>query len=400
MALQNVGTYGFSLAAAHMLGPRDYGEVAALMGLMLVLQVVSLGLQATGARRVSASPGTQHSTEQKVLRATLLAAAGVGLLTLLPSPFTADVLRLDSVWPVALLAAATVPLTLMGGYAGIFQGERRWCPLAAIYLAVGAGRIACGVLGMLWREDVVGAMAGVAVGNLLPALVGRWAIRHPDRSTAAPSADAAGAAAAVTERSLLTEMAHNSHALLAFFALTNTDVLIARVVLDDRTGGLYAAGLILTKAVLFLPQFVVVLAFPSMAAGRRRMQNQALLVILAIGAAATVGVVLLAPLAVLFVGGDAYSAVQPLLWAFAALGTLLAMIQLVVYGTVARQHRGAVVVLWLGLAALLVSGAGVTSVSALLGRVLVVQLAVLLALIVLTNRHLHRTAASTAPPDL
>ena len=63
---------------------------------------------------------------------------------------------------------------------------------------------------------------------------------------------------------VLREVVHNSHALLAFFALSNADVIIARSTLDEHQAGLYAGGLILTKAVLFLPQFVVVIAFPSM----------------------------------------------------------------------------------------------------------------------------------------
>ena len=41
-------------------------------------------------------------------------------------------------------------------------------------------------------------------------------------------------------------------------------MIVARNVLTDHDAGLYAGGLILTKAVLFLPQFVVVIAFPSM----------------------------------------------------------------------------------------------------------------------------------------
>ncbi len=63
---------------------------------------------------------------------------------------------------------------------------------------------------------------------------------------------------------LWSETFHNSNALLAFFALSNVDILVARNVLGEHQAGLYAGGLILVKAVLFLPQFVVVLAFPSM----------------------------------------------------------------------------------------------------------------------------------------
>ena len=39
---------------------------------------------------------------------------------------------------------------------------------------------------------------------------------------------------------------------------------MARAVLPEEQAGLYAGGLIMAKALLFLPQFVVVVAFPSM----------------------------------------------------------------------------------------------------------------------------------------
>ena len=51
------------------------------------------------------------------------------MLVLAPSCWM--VLRLDSIAPAVLLAIAAVPLTIMGGQAGILQGERRWQALAA-----------------------------------------------------------------------------------------------------------------------------------------------------------------------------------------------------------------------------------------------------------------------------
>jgi O-antigen/teichoic acid export membrane protein len=56
MGVMNLTTYGFTILAARLLGPAEYGALAAVMGLLLVVNVVSLGLQATGARRVSAAP--------------------------------------------------------------------------------------------------------------------------------------------------------------------------------------------------------------------------------------------------------------------------------------------------------------------------------------------------------
>jgi O-antigen/teichoic acid export membrane protein len=394
MGVMNLGTYAFTVAAARLLGPREYGAIAALMGLMLVLTVLSLGLQATGARRVAAAPDSLPGTEAEVARASYRAAAGLGVVTLLAVPVVSALLRLDSWTAAALLAVAMVPVTVMGGYAGIFQGERRWGPLAAVYLGVGLGRCGCGVLGILWRADAVGAMAGVAVGSCLPALLG-WVFLRTSAPAAVDDQPTGTPASRRTQGSVLVEVSHNAHALLAFFALSNTDVLIARVVLDEQQAGLYAGGLILAKAVLFLPQFVVVIAFPVMVGGARRwMQAQALGLILLIGALATAGAWAFAPAAVLFVGGTAYDALESTIWAFAAVGTLLAMTQLIVYGSVARQHRGAVVVLWTGLAALVGGAFLVSSTVQLLSMVAAVEATVLVALAGLSWRHLRARAVN------
>ena len=394
MGVMNVTTYGFTILAARLLGPTDYGALAAVMGLMLVLSVLSLGLQATGARRVSASPGTPRETEAEVVGSAHRAALVLGGVTLLAAPLVTSVLRLDSLLAAVLMAVAMVPLTVMGGYAGIFQGELRWGPLAAVYLGLGVGRLGLGLLGTAWRADVVGAMAGVAAGSFVPLALGWWFLHRkgvPEGRTGTAGSPWAPGASGRRARSVLGEVAHNSHALLAFFALSNTDVIVARLVLEDQQSGLYAGGLIMTKAVLFLPQFVVVIAFPAMVSGARsRMQNHALVLILAIGGLATLGAWLLAPLAVLFVGGDAYGAIESRVWAFAAVGTLLSLIQLVVYGAVARQQRRAVLLLWAALAVLVAVAFAVDSLTGLLGAAATVDLGVLLALLAVSARHADR----------
>jgi O-antigen/teichoic acid export membrane protein len=157
---------------------------------------------------------------------------------------------------------------------------------------------------------------------------------------------------------VLVEMAHNSHALLAFFALSNADVLVARSVLGANQAGLYAAGVIVVKAVLFLPQFVVVVAFPSMSSEseRRHVLLGSLGIVAAIGAVCAAGAAVLSALALVFVGGHDYAQVQDHLWEFAVLGTLLSMLQLLVYSVLARQARYAVYAIWAALVAVVVQG--------------------------------------------
>ena len=75
MAVTNITTYGFVILAARVLGPAEYGALAAVMGVLLVVNVLSLGLQATGARRVSAAPERAPEIEHEVLAHQLLLGA-------------------------------------------------------------------------------------------------------------------------------------------------------------------------------------------------------------------------------------------------------------------------------------------------------------------------------------
>lgn len=386
MGVMNVSTYTFTILAARLLGPSEYGALAALMGLLLVVNVVSLGLQATGARRVSASPQDLVQIEKEMLSASYRSALTLGMLCLAAVPVVTWILRLDSWGTAALLAVTSVPLTLMGGQAGILQGERRWLPLAGIYLMSGLGRVVFGVTALLLEPDALGAMVGVAIGAFAPAILGWLALRRPNRQHEIASNQADSGR---TRGNLLKEVTHNSHALLAFFALSNADVVIARGVLDDHLSGLYAGGLIMAKAVLFLPQFVVVVAFPAMsvAGAGRNTHLKGLGLVLGIGVLATAGAAAASGLAIAFVGGDAYSELRSIIWAFAAVGTLLAMIQLMVYSVVARQHQRSVFVVWAGLVALLGLAPFVDSVGFLLGVVVTVESSVLLVLLALSLRH-------------
>jgi O-antigen/teichoic acid export membrane protein len=359
----------------------------------VVVNVVSLGLQATGARRVSASPEDLDRIEADIMTATYKSALAVGVVCLAAVPLVSTVLRLDSWLTAGMIALTAVPLTVMGGQAGLLQGERRWLPLAGIYVGMGLGRLALGTVALLLQPDTLGAMTGVALGAVVPVVVGSAALRHPSR-TAARLERADGELAAGRSRRVLRELAHNSHALLAFFALSNVDVIIARITLDEHQAGLYAGGLILAKAVLFLPQFVVVVAFPSMSSpgARVSMTMKALAVVLAIGILATLAAWLLPRLAVEFIGGGEYGDLASLIWAFAAIGTIWSMIQLLVYNLVARQSKRAVGVVWAGLVALVAASPAVGSITFLITAVVVIESSVMLVLLALA---LRRTGVPT-----
>lgn len=390
MIVMNVATYGFTIIVAHVLGPRSYGEFIAVLNTLMVVSVASLGLQATAARRISAAPDHVAQIEGAIMGVTYRASAGLGLLLLALSPVIDIALRLDSLVTAALVAFSAVPLTVMGGQAGILQGERRWTALALLYLAAGVPRLVIGTTLILWRATEVWALAGVAVGFCVPVAVGWWVLRH-ERDPGETSREHRGVA-------VLGESLHNSQALFAFFALGNIDIVVARNVLSDHDSGLYAAGLILTKAMLFLPQLAVVVAFPAMARveDRWRALVRSLVFVSALGSCGTLAAWLLAGPATILVGGAAFAEVRPLLWGFAALGTVLSMVQLLVYSVLARQGRRSVYLVWLALAAVVLLGLTTSTVGGLVWTILTVDGALLVVLWAATMHASRRRAAEPA----
>jgi O-antigen/teichoic acid export membrane protein len=391
IGVMNVCTYGYTVLAAHLIGKEPYGAFSALMGALLVISVLSLGLQATGARRIAAAPDQVIAIEKVVLDVGLRSALLLGALCLLLAPVFNAVLHLHSLPTAMLVGVSAIPLTYMGAQAGVLQGERRWSQLAVLYLAQGVGRVGFGVaLIAFWRTEFA-AMAGAALGFWLPVLIGWLALRRPrvdvPHSEGHPGLE------------LLREVGHSSQALFAFFALSNADILVARATMSNSEAGLYAAGLIMVKAILFLPQFVVVIAFPSMS--KEETSRTTLLLAVAtsaaLGAIGVLGTVLFPDWALLFVGGHDFSAVKDDLWKFAIVGTVLSIVQLLVYSALARRQGRAVVVIWTALAVLVALALATDTAASLVLVVVAVDGMLFLALLGIAL--LTRPAARSEPVE-
>lgn len=340
MVGMNVAIYGFTVAAARTMVPAELGALVALLGVLLMGNVVSLGIQAVTARRIAVAPQDSADVIGVVLRVTAAAALAVGAVVALASVALVPLLRLDSAWPVVLAGATLVPLTVMGAQAGIAQGSERWRTLTGIYLANGFGRLLCGTIAVLVVPSATSAMVGIAVGAWAPVLVGMPLLRGHLRP-----------AQGVSRRPLVRETVLGSHALLAYFVLSSLDALVARNRFEAHEAGLYAAGLILSKAALFAPQFVSVVLFPDLARDEtRRARAQAVLAVAGLGAVTVAATALFPRLALVLVGGAQYEEIAGRLWLFALAGSCLAVVHLLVFDALARHAHGVVVLVWIAAA--------------------------------------------------
>lgn len=343
----NVTIYAFNLVATRILAPHEFGALTALFGILLVGNVASLGLQASTARRLAVDLGSSDQIIDATARATVMVAATVGIGVAASTVFLTPALKLDDHWPVVLCGATLVPLTVMGAQSGIAQGTSRWGTLTAIYLGNGVGRMAGGVIALAVSPTTTSAMIGIAVGSWLPVVAGgRMLLGRPRTGT-------------LSRRPLLREVVLSSHALLAYFALSNLDSLIARNRFDVDDSGLYASGLILAKAALFFPQFVSVVLFPDLAratSGRARLRAVGLVV--GFGALSVLATAVLPRLALVLVGGDKYGEIAGRLWLFALAGSVLAVVHLLLFDALARHAHGVVVMIWVAVGALIAAAYG------------------------------------------
>jgi hypothetical protein len=457
MAVANAGNYAFNVVMAFLLGPEAYGALAALLALVLVGSVPGLALQAVVARRVAlAGSGRAPIGAAWPGVRWLVGRAGLALalLTLLVGPGLVLFLHLDSAVPVLWLALALAPTPLLFAVQGLLQGQERFGALAAVLLAGAGVKLAIGVALVAAGLGVSGAMAGVAAGGLLAALAGlRLATREgrvagpgsvgpggvdsrgnrtsgsatlpsgaplpgqaaaarPEGTAAArPQGTAAarpegaagarpeGAAAARPHSTWWREVGGATTGLLGLFLLANVDVLLARHYLDRAAAGRYALGAVVAKIAFWAPQFVVTVIFPRLVGAadpRRLLGGSALLIagfggLLAAGLAVADRVGLIVP-----VLGGGYEGLGPLLPVFAALGTGLALVQLLLFEGIATRDRrmGRAVVVALVAEVALVAGPLHGSVGQVAGATLAVVAALALAGWLLLRRRL----ANSPPP--
>jgi len=343
MVGMNAAMYGFTVAANRRLVPSDFGAVTALLGVLLIGTVVALAVQAVTARRLAiADPQDLPRVVAETLRVAMWLSAGVGAVVAASTVVLTPALRLPSPLLIVLAGATLVPLTMMGAQAGIAQGLRRWNLLMVIYLSSGVGRLVIGGVALLISPTQTAAMVGVAIGGWLPVLVG-WPVLRQGRGTPRAS------------RPLLREIALSSHVLLAYFVLSNLDALVARNALGAHDSGLYASGLILAKAALFLPQFVSVVVFGDLArATTTSARLRAAGVVAFLGGIAVLATAALPRVALILVGGSRYDEIAGRLWMFALAGSLLAMVHLLVFDALARHAHGVAPMLWVAVAAVIV----------------------------------------------
>lgn len=336
LAGSNAASYILNVIAARVLAPAHFGELSALLAVLVIGVVPAMGLQTVVALRVASR---DDRTADRDLTARLLASGlvtttavlGIGAVAVLPLTL---LLHLDGPLPAVFLVVALAPLTMLGLFHGILQGSKRFVALAGLVALEGVGKVGGAVLGLLTFGTSTATMAGAASGSLVVAAVGWWQCGTP-----LPHAFRG-------ER--LGEIVHAIQAMFALVLLLNLDLVLARFVLPGAEAGEYAVGSIVTKIAYWLPQAVAVIILPRLAhrADRRRAVPAALVVCTGLGATVIGFCALAGTELVSIIGGAEYASSTLALWPFALVGALLSMVQVLLFSRIADADRRVTVLMW------------------------------------------------------
>jgi O-antigen/teichoic acid export membrane protein len=335
----NASSYVFTVIAARLLMPAAFGELSALMAVLVVGVVPAMSMQTGVALRVAAlGRGGGRREQGGAVGFGLALGAAVGALGLLAAPVLTNVLHLRGSTAALLLPVALAAFPVYGSLAGVLQGRQRFGALALVMGLDTVLRVGGAITGLAIGRTPAAAVAGLATGIVIATFAAYVMCGRP--RPARPSGV------------LLRRVGHAAYATVGLVVLVNLDVILARVVLPEHESGVYAVGAVLAKVTYWLPQAVGVLLLPRLAgAGRRATLARGVLAVVCVDALVVLGGVLFGDELLAIIGGGGYRGETAPLGVFALTGMLLAVGQLLLFSRLAARDVRSIVAVWLGVLA-------------------------------------------------
>jgi O-antigen/teichoic acid export membrane protein len=265
--LASITNYASNLIFSRVLTPASYGDLTALLALLVVLTIPTGAAQTVIAERVASNRASgRFDRVPYLIRYALghvtVVAIFVGIAYTLAIPLIVDVLDLQAPGPAIALAPLVVLSFLLPVALGTLQGMDRYLAYGLMLVAIAASRIAFGVPWAGAGGGSGGALAGQALGVGAVLVGAAWLLRSNliGRGT--------GAATRGLRRRLDVRAVTASLAFIAFAVISNLDILLAKLFLPSDEVGLYAALSTIGKLVMFLPGAIAVVMVPNAARAR------------------------------------------------------------------------------------------------------------------------------------
>ncbi len=238
MMVVNAVNFGINIWLASVLAPETFGDISLMVTLLLVAGVLASVLQLTTSVAVL-DPARDSAKDLRTMRllTNRLGNGGAFLLAVCATQL-AEWLRMESPWALLVMAVGLPVHLQLAVERGRLHGEMAFGRLTATLLAEGVGRAIATVAAVLFFKDLVGLTMALNVGFVVSYAVcrprlGRWSWCDMSSPTGHPPLRSVGLG------------------LIAVTALTNVDLIIAKVAFDPVTAGGFAALTLAGRIVFF-----------------------------------------------------------------------------------------------------------------------------------------------------
>ena len=333
LAVPQVLAYAASVIAARLLVPAEFGAFGAMQGITQIGTPIGLAIQAIAARRLVKNSANKH---HDLLKFGLEVSIAVMLATLLISFPLSSIFNIDYLILV-LTIGAIAPFVFISTQLGIAQGKEFYLKLAGIYIVFGIGRSISAIVGLFIYPELISVGIGFFGGTLLSAIVAHFILGNSKKFWKTERAEKS-----------VKELWKATQALFALYVLVNIDVLLARIVLTPEESGIYTVGMLVAKIAFFMPQAITIVLFPKMGKNDSSALRLAVLGTSLIGACYIAVTYFASEFVVNAIGGAGYSEIYSEVWFFAIEGSLFAVLQVLLYGRIAREDTKVSILLWAG----------------------------------------------------
>jgi len=242
------------------LGPYEYGVFGSLFAISYIIFVLTQTIQTGSARFVSKFVGEHQNKKINVFARGLLKRMfilGISLfifIVLLSGPIT-SFLKIDSIYPVIILASIFIFSTLLPVNLGIIQGLENFKSLGFNTIINFLSKLVLGIFLVWIGFGVNGAIGGVVLGFLVALLFSFVPLKNYFR------------AKNLNEKKFnFSELYVYSFptiiAMFCFSVPSNVDVIIAKHFFTSQIAGIYTAVTVLGKIILFVPGAIAIVMFP------------------------------------------------------------------------------------------------------------------------------------------
>ena len=244
--------YLYQLMSARWLGAADFGVVATLGSILMIVALPFGAVQLFVARDVAAEAagGDVDPLEADALSTVvLLATVGLAGLTIVLSPWISSLLQISSWIPVILTGLALATAIPLIPLIGVLQGKQHFFAYSAA-LVTGAGvRLAALACLLIVGFGLNGALGATVIGGGAAIVVAAINTKGWHISRAALTGP--------RTRRVLRKVLPMTLGLLAVTALANTDIVVVKGSLSPDAAGTFGAAGLVAKVALFVPAAII-----------------------------------------------------------------------------------------------------------------------------------------------